>query len=296
MKSIEDIKNEIQFAIDNKKIDGFIDNNCLYISSPCGDSYIIIALSALIPISMICIWGITNYFGLDVRDYTWVFLLFFLLLLITIKLSKDYIVYDYNSGMIFYSTKLFNKTICNGYYLDTRNILEIGINNTYDPKPNRDDIFKKPKGDEIFEYHFFSTLVYLNSAGKLKKLSGRVYEKYKPQNKLLLENLSAFCKLIANTLEIPCKICEANQKLKIINLEGSINKTLDIIPIDQNKEKKERLIFNIKIYILQVILSAFLPLEIVLIEHHGFWGSFEAWKEMFYVLFFEIIPKALGLK
>ena len=50
MKSIEDIKNEIEFAVDNKKIDGFIKNDCLYVESPAGKSIILMAFGISLPI------------------------------------------------------------------------------------------------------------------------------------------------------------------------------------------------------------------------------------------------------
>ena len=295
MKSIEEIKNEIQFAVENKKIDGFIENDCLYIESPAGESIIMIALSILLPVLALIFGLISCLTDFGVNYFLIILLLDFLAMILVYKLGKDYIVYDYNLGKIFYSSKLFNKTICKSSYLDVREIAEIGINNVYEPRRDNNNIFKTPKNDEVFECHFKSGIVYLNTEGKLKKLSAYVYDKQKKENKLLLENLSKFANFLASLLEIPCKICEKNQKLEVITNEGSFRKSLNIIPIDLKKEKKDRFVLLTKLFILRLILTVFLPFHIFLIYQYGFWGAFQAWPKMIHLLITRVIPNLLGL-
>lgn len=299
MKSIEDIKNEIEFAVDNKKIDGFIENGCLYIESPAGESIIMIALSILLPVIALIFTLISFFTDFGVNYSLFLLLLNFIAMILVYKLGKDYIVYDYNLGKIFYSTKLFNKTICKSSYLDVRDIAEIGINNVYEPRRDNNNIFKTPKEDEVFEYHFKSGIVYLNTEGKLKKLSAYVYDKQKKENKLLLDNLSKFCNLLACLLEIPCKICDSKQKLELINIEGSIKKTLNIVPINLNQEKKDRLKFVIKIYFLRLFIGflfALMPIAFIFVKQYGFKGAFFALAKFLTIFFTEYVPRQLGLK
>ena len=299
MKSIEDIKNELQFAIDNKKIDGFIENGWLYIESPAGESIIMIALSILLPVIALIFTLISFFTDFGVNYSLFLLLLNFIAMILVYKLGKDYIVYDYNLGKIFYSTKLFNKTICKSSYLDVRDIAEIGINNVYEPRRDNNNIFKTPKEDEVFEYHFKSGIVYLNTEGKLKKLSAYVYDKQKKENKLLLENLSKFANFLASLLEIPCKICDSKQKLELINIEGSIKKTLNIVPINLNQEKKDRLKFVIKIYFLRLFIGflfALMPIAFIFVKQYGFKGAFFALAKFLTIFFTEYVPRQLGLK
>ncbi len=299
MKSVEEIKNEIEFAVDNKKIDGFIENDCLYIESPAGESIIMIALSILLPVIALIFTLISFFTDFGVNYSLFLLLLNFIAMILVYKLGKDYIVYDYNLGKIFYSTKLFNKTICKSSYLDVRDIAEIGINNVYEPRRDNNNIFKTPKDDEVYEYHFKSGIVYLNTEGKLKKLSAYVFDKQKNENKLLLENLSKFTSFFASLLEIPCKICDSKQKLELINIEGSIKKTLNIVPINLNQEKKDRLKFVIKIYFLRLFIGflfALMPIAFIFVKQYGFKGAFFALAKFLTIFFTEYVPRQLGLK
>ena len=299
MKNIEEIQKIIDSEIENKKIDGFIENSCLYVPSPLGYSYFFMAICASWSLVIIMFGVISSYLGVDVKEFSWAIFIYIVISIIMMIKSKDYIAYDYNLGKFFLLTKLFNKNICKSYCIDVRNIVEIGINNIYEPRRNNNDIFKKPNDDEVFEYHFMSNIAYLNTEGKLKNLSAYVYDKQKDKNKILLDNLSKFCKLIANILEIPCKICEAKQKLEVVNIEGSRQKTLNIVPIDLKKEKRDRLIFNIKIYILRVSIMfvlLFSTLMVPVIMEYGLWNVIKISKDIIMKLIFETIPRELGLK
>ncbi|MBR4328716.1 MAG: hypothetical protein IKP71_02595 [Candidatus Riflebacteria bacterium] len=295
MKSSEEIKTKIDFALANKEINGFIENDCLYINSPFVFSNIFLFIVILFFVLLISISILSLYLGFDARESSWLFLFLFLIMAILMKISKNYLVYDYNLGKIYYSTKLFNKTISNSYNIDVRDIVEIGINNIYEPSRNRNDIFKRVKDDEVFELNFISYIVYLNTEGKLKNLSSAIYNKQEPKNKNLLINLSSFCKIIASSLEIPCKICENNQKLEVITNEESFRKSLNIIPIDLEKEKKDRFVLLTKLFILRFILTVFLPFHLFLISQFGFWGAFQAWPKMIHLLVTKVIPGLLGL-
>ena len=295
MKSSEEIKTKIDFALANREINGFIENDCLYINSPFVFSNIFLFIVILFFVLLISISILSLYLGFDARESSWLFLFLFLIMAILMKISKNYLVYDYNLGKIYYSTKLFNKTISNSYNIDVRDIVEIGINNIYEPSRNRNDIFKRVKDDEVFELNFISYIVYLNTEGKLKNLSSAIYNKQETKNKNLLINFSSFCKIIANSLEIPCKICENNQKLEVITNEESFRKSLNIIPIDLEKEKKDRFVLLTKLFILRFILTVFLPFHLFLISQFGFWGAFQAWPKMIHLLVTKVIPGLLGL-
>ena len=299
MKSIEEIKNEIHFAVDNKKFDGFIENDCLYVESPAGGSIIMTAFAIFLPILVIIVGLISSITGIDIGYLAWIVLLYLLVMILWLKFGKDYIVYDYNYGKIFYSTKLFSKTICKSFCTDVRNIAEIGTNNVYEPRRNNNDLFKRPKDDEIFEYHFKSNVVYLNTEGKLKNLSAYIFDKQLNEKKLMLENLSKFCSFFASLLEIPCKICDSKQKLELINIEGSLKKTLNIVPIDLEKEKKNRLIFVVKIYFLRLFIGflfALIPIVTIFIKEYGFKGGLLALAKFLLIFFTEFVPRQLGLK
>ena len=151
----------------------------------------------------------------------------------------------------------------------------------------------------MYEYHFKSGIVYLNTEGKLKKLSAYVFDKQKNENKLLLKNLSKFTSFFASLLEIPCKICDSKQKLELINIEGSIKKTLNIVPIDLQKENRDRMKFVLKMYFLRLFIGfifALMPIFFIFIKEYGFIEAFHVLIKFLKLFFTEYVPRQLGLK
>ena len=126
-----------------------------------------------------------------------------------------------------------------------------------------------------------------------------LFRSHKNENKLLLENLSKFCILLSGLLEIPCKICDSKQKLELMNNEGSIKKSLTIVPIDLNQEKKDRLKFVIKTYFLRLFIGflfALMPIAFIFIKEYGFIEAFHVLIKFLTMFFTDFIPRQLGLK
>lgn len=294
MKSIEEIKKEINYAIENKKIDGFIENDCLLISCPRGT----FSFFSVIYLTIIFIVTVLLGMYLNIKsDYLKLITLFYMAsIFLSIILFKDYLVYDYNHKQFYLISKFFKFTFLKGNYLNFQEILEVGINNTYDPKGvNNKSILEKINDEEYLDINFGLNMVYLNKKGKLKNLTAYIRDKNETKNKLAIDYLNNFCELVGNQLEIPCKICNKYQKLEVKKVDN-LNTSLNIIDIDIKKEKSDRIKRNIKLWFLNTIVGSVVPLEIILIQHYGLKGSFYIWIEMFKRLFYEIIPSALGLK
>lgn len=292
MKSIEEIKNEIFFAISDKKINGFLENDCLYIAS--SRIYLIfIILLISVPVFGIGILSLIASLGYKLRYFYWIPVTYLLIISVLCKLSKDYIVYDYNRGQIFFATKLFNATIWKGYHIDVRNILEIGIDHILDQRQmpisyRLQALFNKPVTYDIYEKVSKPNIVYLNTEGKIKRFFALFYEKE------LEDNYKNFVELIGNLLEIPCKICEKNQKLKVSNVNNK--KFLEIIPLDINEEIRNEQKQRFKLAFFQFFICGILPFEIILISQYGFIESFYIWPKIIKYIVFVLIPRDLGLR
>lgn len=291
MKSIEEIKTRIDFALANKEINGFIDNDCLYIRCPKGYSPCVY-LFFTFPVFAVLVLAFFAYIGVLWRYIYWIPICYTIFTIAIAIFSKDFLVFDYNKGQFFLTTKFDKSTIWKGFYLDVRNILEVGINNTYFPLNNRSP-FSKDSEDDFIKKNFCSSLVYLSSEGKLKNLIPQFYY-FKDLD--MLKNISCYCAVIADLIEIPSKICTYKQKLEIINNDENQNKTLNIISIDLAKEKKEHFKFRMKLVVLQFFITVFLPLEYFLIQEYGFFGSFSALAKFLTIFFTEYVPRQLGLK
>ena len=293
MKSYEQIKNEIQFSLDNKKLNGFIEKDYLYVECPrIYFSFIIFLLT--VPIFGIGILAFIAYLGYRLRYFYWIPVTYLLLGSILCKLCKDYIVFDYNRGQIYFSTKLYNTTIWTGYYLDVRSIKEIGIDNEYLQQPPIIELknkilkfFNKITDDEIIKKVSKPNLVYLDSEGKKKKIFDHYYEKD------FEENFKNYCEIIGSILEIPVKICNINQQLNVAT-ENNIY-YLKIIPFDIKTEKRKIFLFNLRLFFIQLSIP-FVLLWIVAIFEYGFIGSLYYLAYIIKLLFTEYIPRKLGLK
>jgi hypothetical protein len=77
MKSNEEIKTNIDFALANREINGFIENDCLYIDSPFVFSNIFLFIVILFFVLLISISILSLYLGFDARDYSWLFFYYF---------------------------------------------------------------------------------------------------------------------------------------------------------------------------------------------------------------------------
>ena len=295
MKSIEEIKNQIDYAIASKKIDGFIENDCLYIDSP-RIYYVFIILLLSVPLFGIGILTFIAYLGFRLRYFYWIPPLYLLIVCIFCKLSKDYMVYDYNRGLIYFATKINKTTVWKGYYVDIRSILELGITYNYVPEELKkakykvpiSSLFKKTEDKEIYEKACRPNLVYLNSEGKIKNFFAHYYFKD------FEENLRNYYELMGNLLEIPTKICENSQKLQVSTETSPVR--LEIVPINIKEEKLKDFTLHLQLWLAQIILHLFLSIEILFIYVYGFLGSFSAWGRMFYRFFTEFIPGLFGLR
>ena len=293
MKSVEEIKKQIEFALETKRIDGFIENDCLCINCPkwlSPTTYIVLTA----PFFAIGVLVFFTYIGVKLRYVYWLPICYFLFTLAISALSKDFLTFDYNNNQFYMVSKFDKAIIWKGYFLNVKNILEIGINNSYYPK-KKNNILRNENEEDILDNDFSLSLVYLNREGKIKSLSGSVFDKKSPKSIATIENLTNYCKLLGELLEIPSKICKKNEKLEVKNVD-ILTKTLNIIPIDISKEKKEAFKLRIKLALLQMFITVFIPLEIIFIIEYGFWGSFYAWYKMFQHIIFVIIPKELGLR
>ena len=287
MKNNEEIKNEINFAIDNKKLTGFLEKDQLYVECP-RIYFTFILFLITVPIFGIGILAFIAYLGFRLRYFYWIPVTYLLIGSIICNLCKDYIVFNYNRGQFYFSTKFYGITIWTGYYLDVRNILEIGIDHVYLPQKNNYilQLFKK-KEEDIFEKVSKPCFVYLNSEGKKKNFFAHFYEKK------FDENLKNYCEIIGSVLEIPAKISNYNQQLRVVAENNA--KYFEIIPFDLKAEKRK--IFKIKLIFFLIQFSIpFIITEIFLYLEYGFIGSLYAWAYIFKKMFTEYIPRELGLK
>ena len=293
MKNIEEIKNRIDFALVNKEIDGFIENDCLYIRCPKGYSPCVYLIFSF-PFFAIAVLAFFAYIGVLWRYVYWIPICYFFFSAAITLMSKDFLVFDYNRGQFYISSKFDKSTIWKGFPLNIRDILELGINNNYFPV-KKNNIFAKEteSEDEYIKKNFWATLVYLTTDGKIKS----IIPQFRYNNDLeMLKNISCYCAIIAELLEIPSKICTYKQKLELASNDKNGSKTLNIIPIDLAYEKKKDLIFRFKVFGIYFIVMVFLPLEIIFIMEHGFIGSFYAWIRFLELFFTEYIPRQFGLK
>ena len=291
MKSIEEIRNRIDFAIANKEINGIVENDCLYIRCPKGYSPCVYLIFTF-PVFAILVLAFFAYIGVLWRYIYWIPICYLIFTIAISFMSKDFLVFDYTRGQIYIATKFDKTTIWKGFYLDVRNIQELGINNTYFPLKNRIP-FSNESEEDYIKKNFCANLVYLSSDGKLKNLIPQFRYFYDLD---MLKNISCYCALITDLIEIPSKICTYKQKLEILNNEENKRKTLNIISIDLAKEKKENFKLRMKLAVLQFIITVFVPLEIFLIQEYGFFGSFSAMAKLLKLFFTEFIPRQLGLK
>ena len=295
MKNIDEIKNLIEFSLESKKIKGFIENNCLYVNTPIGVSSNIIILTSFFFFAafywVIClIYDIKND---NILCYI-PFVFIFLSVAITF-LSKDYLVLDFNNKRLFKVPKLFKFTLIKSHLIDFRSILGIGIDMTYKPGNSHNfsfnDLFKKKTELEKFENICFPILVYLNSDGKLQRLSGFII------NNDDLINLGHLCDLISEILEIPSKVCEKNQRIEID--KSTKPYSITVKTLEYNQEKKNYIKAGFKNYFINLSLHFLLlliSLEGFLIYQYGFFDSFKVLYKSIIYIFTVIIPKSLGLK
>ncbi len=295
MKNIEKIKNEIQFALDNKKIDGFIENDSLYVRTPIGVSSIVIIATLGFFISPPLIIKFMQ--SLEIKDGP-IYLLPFMVMiasLASIFICKEYLVIDYTNNRIYKVPKFYKFYLIKSHFIDFRSIQEIGINMVYKPGNLQSfsfkDLFNKKIELEKFERITIPVLVYLSSDCKLKNLSGFI------KNNDDLINLGNLCNLIGKILEIPSVVCERNQRIEIDKTTNPFS--LKVKTLEYNQEKKNYIKGGFKKYFIALALNlivGFIVVEATLIYYVGFYESIQVLYETFLYLFLVLIPRKLGLK
>lgn len=283
MKSLEEIRNEVTFAIENKKITGIIKDDELILKCPSYNSPIVYSLITL-PFVIIGVLAFFAYIGIKLRYVYWIPICYVIFVVAIVSLSKDYLIFNFNKLQIYLLTKFDKTTIWKGYYLSKRDFLEIGIDNEYSPTKRNNALIQK-SDSEIFENDFNTKLVYLANNGAKKTIINYI------KNKEDIDNISTFCNLLGSVLEIPCKSCQKTQKLEVIKDIESHNSSFNIIPINLKTEKWNYIKLIIRLSILRFLIAVILPMEIVLYMEYGFIGSLKAWNQIFYIfikkLFFE---------
>ncbi len=239
-KDRNEIRHLIEDSLENNKELGFLHNNLLHIQD-FGAYQSLDQIFLTLGILSFLLCGLEQIDSYTKGIIVVIAICFFISSFIFNKLLKFYLVYDIDREVFYNITKINDSTISKSKEIFTKDIIELGVNQTFLDKGGR-----RITGRSAFFYKgnindnpgIKTTFVVLKRNGEIVDLT------YPMETKQAEANAVAACKLFSDCFGLNSVICEKKDYLKVVKDQNQ-NYIFEKASLVQEMEKRKELFYKL---------------------------------------------------